>query len=106
MYLPFQWEERLRTDFARLKSELEKMHDDEKVSALSAIKQEMEHKLQTTKNDLEDKLRDSLNEVSVIYCNRLCSVSNDENNFFNAKLGTILCSLTLLYLSISKCYLH
>lgn len=58
------WEEKLLTECARLKSELEQMHNEEKYSALEMIKKEKDAEFAKAKSSWEKKVQDCLKEVS------------------------------------------
>lgn len=58
------WEEKLLTECARLKTELEQMHNEEKYSALEAVRREKDGELARAKTSWEKKVQDCLKEVS------------------------------------------
>ncbi|XP_049959630.1 golgin subfamily A member 6-like protein 22 isoform X3 [Schistocerca serialis cubense] len=64
-----QWEERTQREFSRLKSEMEKVHNEEKKVAIQSIRKQLEDELQKTKGDLEKKLQKSLREVEQLRSN-------------------------------------
>ncbi|XP_049780834.1 golgin subfamily A member 6-like protein 22 isoform X2 [Schistocerca cancellata] len=64
-----QWEERTHREFSRLKSEMEKVHNEEKKVAIQSIRKQLEDELQKTKGDLEKKLQKSLREVEQLRSN-------------------------------------
>lgn len=57
------WEERLLTECARLKNELEQIHNEEKWMAMESVRKAKDENFQKAQNDWEKKLRDCLKEV-------------------------------------------
>lgn len=58
------WEEKLLTECARLKMELEQMHNEEKYSALEMVRMEKDAEFVKAKGVWEKKIQDCLNEVT------------------------------------------
>lgn len=59
------WEEKLLTECARLKMELEQMHNEEKYSALETVRKEKDAELARAKSSWEKKIQDCLKEVTI-----------------------------------------
>lgn len=57
------WEEKLLTECARLKMELEQMHNEEKYSAMETVRREKDEELARAKSSWEKKIQDCLKEV-------------------------------------------
>lgn len=57
------WEEKLLHECARLKSELEQIHNEEKLMAMESVRKSKDEYFQKARDDWECKLRDCLNEV-------------------------------------------
>lgn len=58
------WEERLLNECARLKNELEQIHNEEKWMAMEAVRKAKDESFQQAQKDWEKKLRECLKEVS------------------------------------------
>ena len=59
-----QWEERLRRECSRLKSELDQLHSEEKHLAVESVKVQKEQEMRTAKQNWDRRLQESLKEVS------------------------------------------
>lgn len=59
------WEERLLHECKRLKTELEQLHNEEKEYAIKLVKQEKDAELKQAKDNWQQKIQASLNEVGL-----------------------------------------
>lgn len=58
-----QWEERLRQECSRLKSELDQLHGEEKHLAVESVKVQKEQEMRTAKQNWERRMQECLKEV-------------------------------------------
>ena len=58
-----QWEERLRKECSRLKSELDQLHNEEKHLAVESVKVQKEQEMRTAKQNWDRRMQECLKEV-------------------------------------------
>jgi len=58
-----QWEERLRQECSRLKSELDQLHNEEKHLAVESVKVQKEQEMRTAKQNWDRRMQEGLKEV-------------------------------------------
>jgi hypothetical protein len=58
-----QWEERLRQECSRLKSELDQLHSEEKHLAVESVKVQKEQEMRTAKQNWDRRMQECLKEV-------------------------------------------
>ena len=63
-YIILQWEERLRHECSRLKSELDQLHSEEKHLAVESVKVQKEQEMRTAKQNGDRRIQECLKEVS------------------------------------------
>jgi len=61
-----QWEERLRQECSRLKSELDQLHNEEKHLAVESVKVQKEQEMRTAKQNWDRRMQECLKEVGSI----------------------------------------
>ncbi|XP_023711917.1 protein FAM184A isoform X4 [Cryptotermes secundus] len=61
-----QWEDRLRQECSRLKSELDQLHSEEKHLAVESVKVQKEQEMRTAKQNWERRLQECLKEISTL----------------------------------------
>lgn len=61
-----QWEERLRQECSRLKSELDQLHSEEKHLAVESAKVQKEQEMRTAKQNWDRRMQECLKEISTL----------------------------------------
>jgi hypothetical protein len=60
-----QWEDRLRQECTRLKSELDQLHSEEKHLAVESVKVQKEQEIRTAKQNWDRRMQECLKEVGL-----------------------------------------
>ncbi|KAL1505970.1 hypothetical protein ABEB36_005412 [Hypothenemus hampei] len=60
------WEEKLLTECARLKEEMEQIHNEEKYYAMESVRREKEEEFQKRQSQWENKMRECLKEIECL----------------------------------------